>query len=77
MRHISWAVLLAAAAFGCGPETEVTQPPEVRASSANHVRYEVDTLPSLGGTQSRGMAINSYGKVADHPFCAHIVQRMG
>jgi len=57
-------VLLAAAAFGCGPETEVTQPPEVLASSASHVRYKVDTLPSLGGTQSRGMAVNSYGRVA-------------
>ena len=64
MRHISCAVLLAAAALGCGPETEVTQPPEMRASVSGHPRYTVDKLPSLGGTQSRGMAINSFGKLA-------------
>jgi probable HAF family extracellular repeat protein len=64
MRHISCAVLLAAAAFGCGPETEVMEPREAPASSASQVRYKVHKLPSLGGTQSRGMAINSFGKVA-------------
>ncbi len=63
MRHISCAVLLAAAALGCGPETEVTQPPELRTSHGSHVRYTVEKLTSLGGTESRGMAINSNGNV--------------
>jgi probable HAF family extracellular repeat protein len=61
MRHISCAVLLAAAGIGCSPESEVTQP-EVRASVSDRPRYTVEVLSSLGGTQSRGMAISGSGR---------------
>jgi probable HAF family extracellular repeat protein len=62
MRNISSAVLLAAA-FGCGNQEQVTQPSQERAEAAA-VRYTITRLPSLGGTQSRGMAINQQGWVA-------------
>ena len=62
MRNISSAVLLAAA-FGCGNQSRITQPPQERAEAAA-VRYTITRLPSLGGTQSRGMAINQQGWVA-------------
>jgi probable HAF family extracellular repeat protein len=63
MRYISYVALLAATGFGCGNETEVMQPRAAPAQAA-HPRYQVDKLPSLGGTQSRGMAINERGRVA-------------
>jgi probable HAF family extracellular repeat protein len=63
MRKISFAILIAAG-YGCSNEAEVTQPRQERASVALEVRYEVVKLPSLGGTQSRGMAINQQGWVA-------------
>jgi probable HAF family extracellular repeat protein len=62
MRHISSAVLIAAA-YGCSDESRVMQPRQENARLAE-VRYEVAKLPSLGGTQSRGMAINAQGWVA-------------
>ena len=62
MRHLSSAVLIAAA-YGCSDETPLTQPRQERARLA-HVQYQVVKLPSLGGTQSRGMAINDQGWVA-------------
>jgi probable HAF family extracellular repeat protein len=64
MRHISCAVLIAAAAYGCGDEAEVTQPREGRAQLAAHARYTIAKFRSLGGTQSRGMAINEQSRVA-------------
>ena len=64
MRSISCAILIAAAGYGCGNEARVTQPRQERATAATAVRYEVVKLPSLGGTQSRGMAINRQGWVA-------------
>jgi probable HAF family extracellular repeat protein len=62
MRLIPCAALLAAVA-ACGDDTPSTQP---RQQSANQVdvRYTVERLPSLGGVQSRGMAINNQGSVA-------------
>jgi probable HAF family extracellular repeat protein len=63
MRQIPCAILIAAV-YGCSNEAEVTQPPQERAAAATEVRYEVVKLPSLGGTQSRGMAINRQGWVA-------------
>ncbi len=62
MRSISCAILLAAVA-GCSNETQVTQPRPSPAQVAA-AQYEVVKLPSLGGTQSRGMAINRLGWVA-------------
>lgn len=62
MRHISGAVLIAAV-YACGDETPATQPRQELARLAE-VQYEVAKLPSLGGTQSRGMAINTQGWVA-------------
>jgi probable HAF family extracellular repeat protein len=62
MRPISYAILLAAVA-GCSNETQVTQPGQELAQLAEP-QYEVVKLPSLGGTLSRGMAINDQGVVA-------------
>jgi probable HAF family extracellular repeat protein len=62
MRHISCAILIAAV-YGCGKEAQVTQPPEALAQLAD-VQYTVVKLPSLGGGQSRGMAINDLGVVS-------------
>jgi probable HAF family extracellular repeat protein len=62
MRHIPGAVLIAAV-YACGDETPATQPRQENARLAE-VQYQVVRLPSLGGTQSRGMAINTQGWVA-------------
>ena len=62
MRHLSCTALLATAA-ACGDDTPATQPRQVSARQVE-VRYTVERLPSLGGTQSRGMAINNNGWVA-------------
>src|SRR5882724_3484314 len=62
MRYISCAVLVAAL-YGCGDDSQITQPrPEL--AQAALVQYQVVRLPSLGGTQSRGMEINAQGWVA-------------
>ena len=63
MRQISCAILIAAG-YACTNEAQVTQPRQERAVTATEVRYQVVKLPSLGGTQSRGMAINQQGWVA-------------
>jgi probable HAF family extracellular repeat protein len=62
MRPATCAVLLAAAA-GCGNDAPVTQPRQSLAPLAAP-QYTVVKLPSLHGTQSRGMAINAQGWVA-------------
>jgi probable HAF family extracellular repeat protein len=62
MRYIPCAALMAAV-YGCGGETQVTQPGE-KVTSLAVAQYTITTLPSLGGTQSRGMAINDQGVVA-------------
>jgi probable HAF family extracellular repeat protein len=64
MRKISGTVLLAVLA-GCSSEEQVTQPMEVSAQLGHLPRYEIrmDTM-SLGGTASRGTAINNQGLVA-------------
>ena len=64
MRHIR-RVILIAAVCGCANETEVTRPLSPDAQSTAAVSYNVVNFSSsLGGTQSRGMAINSLGRVA-------------
>jgi probable HAF family extracellular repeat protein len=63
MRHIPCGILVAAV-YACSNEAQVTQPRQERAATATEVRYEVVKLTSLGGTQSRGMAINQQGWVA-------------
>jgi probable HAF family extracellular repeat protein len=63
MRHIS-SVIMVAAAYGCGNEAQVTRPAEGPAQLTSVTRYAIAKLPSLGGTQSRGMAINDNGQVA-------------
>jgi probable HAF family extracellular repeat protein len=62
MRHIS-SVILIAALSGCGDEVRVTRP-ESSVQALSSTRYHIVKLPSLGGTQSRGMAINDHGWVA-------------
>jgi probable HAF family extracellular repeat protein len=63
MRHITCAAVLLAALSGCDDEAQVTQPRESIAPLAAP-QYMVVRLPSLHGTQSRGMAINAQGWVA-------------
>lgn len=64
MRQAPYAMLLAAAAFsGCTNESQVTQPAESRSQVGINAQYTVAKLPSLGGTLSRGMAINEKGWV--------------
>jgi probable HAF family extracellular repeat protein len=63
MRLISCAIVLAAA-YGCDNETQVTQPSEARSPRSGDARYSIEKLRSLGGAQSRGMAINDRGRVA-------------
>jgi probable HAF family extracellular repeat protein len=62
MRNISCAMLLAAVC-GCGDDAPITQP-HARLADAVAPRYRIEKLPSLGGAQSRGMAINNHGWVA-------------
>jgi probable HAF family extracellular repeat protein len=63
MRLITCAILAAAVA-ACSNEAPVTQPPGALAQMSANARYQVARLPSLGGTLSRGMAINDRGVVA-------------
>lgn len=63
MRPIAYAALIAALS-GCSRETDVTRPLDASAQSGN-VQYDlVKYATSLGGTQSRGMAISNQGWVA-------------
>ena len=63
MRPTPYVTLIAVLA-ACGNETQVTQPGSALAQLTSSVQYRIDKLPSLGGTQSRGMAINDMGWVA-------------
>src|SRR4051812_4117325 len=63
MRYVMSAVLVLAV-FGCGDDVEVTQPPQQDLAQLAAPHYTVARLGSLGGTQSRGMAINAQGWVA-------------
>lgn len=64
MRQVTGAALLAVLA-GCSSETQVTQPVEVTAQLSQLPQYAVTMhTASLGGTLSRGMAINDGGVVA-------------
>ena len=63
MRYIRYGILFAAV-YGCGDEAPVTQPGARLARTLATAHYEVVKLPALGGTQSRGMAINAQGWVA-------------
>lgn len=63
MRLISCAIL-AAAVSGCDGGTPVSQPSEARSANSRFAQYNVKKLGSLGGAQSRGMAINGAGRVA-------------
>jgi probable HAF family extracellular repeat protein len=69
MRQISRVTLtLIAVLAACSNETQITRPPETSARldvSSLSTHYEITKLSSsLGGTVSRGMAINSLGWVA-------------
>ncbi len=64
MRNVSLVILMGAMA-GCGDRTQVTQPFAAQAGLTPTPRYEVVKFSSsLGGTQSRGLAINNRGWVA-------------
>ncbi len=64
--HYTVRLLLLAAVCGCGTESEVTQPAEKKVHlQATPSSYSVVKFTaSLGGTLSRGMAINDQGLVA-------------
>ncbi len=59
---VTCAVLLATLC-GCGDDGQIAQPRQQLVQATGR-RYEVVKLPSLGGAQSRGMAINADGRVA-------------
>jgi probable HAF family extracellular repeat protein len=63
MRY-SASVILLAALCGCSIETEVSPEAATQVGLLPIASYRVDKLPSLGGTLSRGMAINDRGWVA-------------
>jgi probable HAF family extracellular repeat protein len=64
MRTIPCAILIAAA-YGCSNDAKVTEPRQPNTITAAAAQYQVVKLPSIpGGTQARGMAINSQGWVA-------------
>lgn len=63
MRHIS-CVLLLAAVYGCGDESQITQPDAAMGRLASATQYEIVKFGSLGGTISRGMSINESGSLA-------------
>ena len=67
MRRISCGILVAAL-VACSNETQLTRPPDISARrnvSSPATRYQITKLSSsLGGTVSRGMAINNLGWVA-------------
>ena len=63
MRQVTCAAVLLAAVFGCDDEAQVTQP-RLSVAQLAAPQYTVTKLPSLHGTQSRGMAINTQGWVA-------------
>lgn len=68
MRQLSYALAaVAMAVCACSDEALVTQPPELsehRGTFPLERWYEIVRLRSLGGTDSRGMAINNRGWVA-------------
>lgn len=63
MRHVTCAAVLLAALVGCDDEAQVTQP-RLSVAPLAAPQYTITRLPSLHGTQSRGMAINTQGWVA-------------
>lgn len=64
MRHVSFALLLALGS-ACSNDTQLTQPTAPVAPMRRNPQYAVTMFPaSLGGTVSRGTAINQRGWVA-------------
>jgi probable HAF family extracellular repeat protein len=63
MRHLRF-IILGAVMLGCSNETQVTQPAESLGKVGTNTTYQVVKLPTLGGTLSRGLAINKQGWVA-------------
>jgi probable HAF family extracellular repeat protein len=64
MRSMSYAVLAAVIACGCTNEPQITQPGAPLSRVGANAEYQVVKYPSLGGTLSRGMAINKQAWVA-------------
>jgi probable HAF family extracellular repeat protein len=63
MRYSSLAIVIAAVG-GCSIETDVAAPSMASAVLTATTSYQIATLPSLGGTLSRGTAINDRSWVA-------------
>ena len=67
MRPVSFAMVLVVALAGCADEAEVTRPPqaELAARGNSTPRYRIEIIRTdLGGTNSRGNAVNARGWVA-------------
>ena len=64
MRRMSCLVLAGALVGGCAQEPEIAEPSAMQAQAELRNGYLVVKYPSLGGTLSRGMAINKSGWVA-------------
>ncbi len=65
MRHVSSALLVAAALCGCGSEPRVTAPLNALLQpTPTNTRYTVTYLPTLGGSRNRPTGINNRGWVA-------------
>ena len=67
MRAVSFAMLVAAALSGCADEAPITQPshPQLAADVDATPRYHIEIIrTTLGGTNSRGNAVNSRGWIA-------------
>ena len=64
MRKISCLVLAGVLVGGCSQEPEMAEPSALQTRAELQNGYLVVKYPSLGGTLSRGMAINRQGWVA-------------
>lgn len=64
MRYLTYTILAATVLAGCSNEPVATQPSESRGRAGVNTTYTIAKFGSLGGTQSRGMAINPLGVVA-------------
>jgi probable HAF family extracellular repeat protein len=63
MRQI-WCAALIGVLAGCSDATRITRPLASLAQAASPPQYSIVTLPALGTTLSRGMAVNPQGWVA-------------
>lgn len=64
MRYMPFVSFMAAALAGCAGDTDMTRPAQLAAGIGSVPTYSIETFSSLGGTASRGNALNNLGWVA-------------